>query len=109
MTTFSISISVISFVAMVSVAHADPQKLADEKQCLICHSMDNQVGRATAFKVIAQKYRNKADAEANLVQRIRNGGVGHWGYIPMPPAGWKRPDVSEAEARELVEWILALH
>lgn len=109
MTKFSIFISALSFVAMVSVAHADPQKLAEEKQCLICHSMDNQVGRATAFKAIAQKYSGKADAEANLVQKVKKGGVGHWGYIPMPPAGWKRPDVSEAEARELVDWILALH
>ena len=109
MTTISISISVLSFVAIVSAAHADPEKLAEKKQCLICHSMDNKVGRATAFRVIAQRYKGKTDAKANLVQKIRKGGVGHWGYIPMPPAGWKRPDVSEAEARELVDWILALH
>ncbi len=109
MTRFSISISALSFVAMVSAVHADPQKLAEEKQCLICHSMDNQAGRATAFRVIAKKYRGKTDAEENLVQKIKKGGVGHWGSIPMPPAGWTRPAVSEAEARELVDWILTLH
>jgi cytochrome c len=109
MTKFSIPISVLSFLAMVSVAHADPRKLAEEKQCLLCHTVDNKVGRATAFKTIAQRYKGKADAEANLVHMIKKGGVGHWGYIPMPPAGWKRPDVSEGEAKELVDWILALH
>ncbi|BCK87754.1 cytochrome c-551 [Sideroxyarcus emersonii] len=109
MTKLSIPIAALSFVAVVSAAHADPQKLAEEKQCLICHSVDNKIGRATGFKTIAQKYSGKADAEANLVQMIKKGGVGHWGYVPMPPAGWKRPDVSEAEAKELVDWILALH
>jgi cytochrome c len=109
MTKLSIPIAAFSFVAVVSAANADPQKLAEEKQCLICHSVDNKIGRATGFKTIAQKYSGKADAEASLVQMIKKGGVGHWGYIPMPPAGWKRPDVSEAEAKELVDWILALH
>ena len=109
MSRLSIPVSVLSLLAMVSVAHADPGKLAEEKQCLLCHTMDNKVGRATAFKAIAQRYKGKADAEANLVQMVEKGGVGHWGYVPMPPAGWKRPDVSEAEARELVDWILALH
>lgn len=109
MTKFSIPISALTLMAMVSVAHADTKSLAEEKQCFVCHSLDRQIGRATAFKAIAERYRGKANIESNLAQKIKNGGVGHWGYIPMPPAGWKRPDVSEAEAKELVAWILALH
>lgn len=109
MTKFSIPVSALSFVAMVSVAHADAQSLAAEKQCFVCHSLDRQIGRATAFRAIAERYRGKANVEPNLAQKIKSGGVGHWGFIPMPPAGWKRPDVSDAEAKELAAWILALH
>jgi cytochrome c551/c552 len=109
MTKFVISISVLSLVAMVSVAHADTQGLAMSKQCFSCHTLAVQVGEAPAFKMIAEKYRGKANVEADLIQKIRIGGEGHWGSVPMPVTEGIRPDVSEAEAKELVDWILAQH
>ncbi|MGA7750831.1 MAG: c-type cytochrome [Gallionella sp.] len=109
MTKYAIPISALLFVAMVCVAHADTKSLAVEKQCFSCHTADIQVGKAPPFRAIAEKYKGKANVEANLVQKIKNGGVGHWGSIPMPAIEGERPDVSDAEARELVAWILAQH
>jgi cytochrome c len=109
MTKYTILISALLFAAMASVAHADTKSLAMEKQCFFCHAVDKQVGKAPSFKAIAEKYRGKANVEENLAQRIENGGVDHWGSIPMPLPEGHRPDVSNAEAKELVAWILSQH
>ena len=67
------------------------------------------MSKAPAFKAIADKYKGQANAAANLALKIKTGGVGHWGSTQMPSSEGNRPDVSEAEAKELVAWILALH
>jgi cytochrome c len=102
-------------MAMVSVAHADPKSLAMEKQCFSCHTLSmnqniaTQVSKAPDFKSIAEKYRGKASAEASLAITIKSGGIDHWGSTPMPSSEGNRPNVSEAEARELADWILEQH
>jgi len=75
--------------------------LARAKNCLACHSVDNQVV-GPAFKEVAAKYAGKEDAPAALNKKIREGGGGVWGAMPMPP----NPQVSDAEAQTLVKWIL---
>jgi cytochrome c len=105
----------LSFMAMVSVAHADPKSLAMEKQCFSCHTLSmnrsiaTHVGKAPDFKSIAEKYRGQASAEASLAITIKSGGINHWGSTPMPSSEGIRPNVSEAEAKELVDWILEQH
>ena len=51
----------------------------------------------------AAKYAGDPAALAKLEQKIRNGGSGVWGTIPMPPN-----NVPDADLKALVEWILAL-
>jgi cytochrome c len=105
----------LSFMAMVSVAHADPKSLAMEKQCFSCHTLSmnrsiaTHVGKAPDFKSIAEKYRGQASAEASLAITIKSGGINHWGSTPMPSSEGNRPNVSEAEAKELADWILEQH
>lgn len=82
--------------------HAD-EKLARSKACMACHAIDKkQVG--PAFSDIALRYRGSDSAEALLVTKIRQGGTGAWGQVPMAP----NPQVSDGEARALVRWILAM-
>jgi len=76
--------------------------LAKQKNCLACHSVDKKV-LGPAYKEVAKKYAGDADAEAKLVKKVREGGVGVWGKTPMPAN-----KVTEAEAQSLVKWILAL-
>lgn len=115
MVRFAITTFTLSFMAMVSVAHADPKSLAMEKQCFSCHplsmnkSIVTQISKAPDFKSIAEKYRGQASAEASLALKIKNGGIEHWGSTPMPSTEGNRPNVSEAEAKELADWILEQH
>ena len=115
MVRFAITTFTLSFMAMLSVAHADPKSLAMEKQCFSCHTLSmnqtiaTQVSKAPDFRSIAEKYRGQASAEASLAITIKSGGINHWGSTPMPSSEGNRPNVSEAEAKELADWILEQH
>ena len=77
------------------------QDLAQKKNCLACHAVDKKVV-GPAYKEVAAKYAGQKDAVEKLTQKVMKGGVGAWGQIPMPA----NPQVSEAEAKQLVTWIL---
>jgi cytochrome c len=68
---------------------------------LACHQVDKRfIG--PSFQEVAAKYKSDAGAEGRLTQKVRSGGAGVWGAIPMPPNV-----VSDEELRALVKWILA--
>lgn len=90
----------IGAAAWSTSALASPE-LAKAKNCMACHAVANKVV-GPGFKEIAAKYAGQKDAEDKLAQKILKGGAGVWGPIPMPA----NPQVSEAEARTLVKWIL---
>jgi len=85
-----------------TLASADPmQKLLDSHACSGCHALDKRVV-GPSFKEISEKYRNDAKASGYLAGKIRSGGQGAWGQVPMPP----NAAVSEEEARALAAWVL---
>jgi cytochrome c len=88
-----------ALVSSVAMANAD---LAKAKNCMACHATANKVV-GPAFKDVAAKYAGQKDAEDKLTQKVLKGGSGVWGPVPMPANG----QVSEAEARTLVKWILS--
>ena len=85
------------------------QKLGEAKQCFGCHAMATD-GAGPAFKKVATLWRGRKDAEEKLVGTIRQGssatGGPHWNKATMPDQA-ERPLVSEAEAKQIVKWILA--
>lgn len=81
---------------------ADGMALAKSKNCLACHAVDKKLV-GPAYKDVAAKYAGDAGAEAKLIEKVMKGGKGVWGPIPMPP----NPQVSAAEAKTLVEWVLS--
>ncbi len=83
-------------------ALASPE-LAQKKACLACHQMDAKVV-GPAYKDVAKKYKGQKGAEAKLIEKVLKGGKGSWGEVPMPA----NPQVTEAEAKQLVSWILSL-
>lgn len=97
------SLIVLAATALISGAAMASADLAKAKNCIACHSVNNKVV-GPAFKDIAKKYAGQKDAEDKLTQKVLKGGSGVWGAIPMPANG----QVSEAEARTLVKWILSL-
>ena len=76
--------------------------LAKKHGCMACHTLDKKLV-GPAFKLVAAKYAGDAGAEATLVTRVKNGGKGVWGQIPMPPSA-KVPD---ADIQALVKWVLS--
>ena len=58
--------------------------------------------RSSGYNEIAQKYQGQVDAEEKLIAKVKNGGQGTWGTIPMPPQG----HVADEDIKRLVEWIL---
>jgi cytochrome c len=95
------------FATLAAIAFAAPAfanaDLAQKKNCMACHAVDNKVV-GPGLKEVAAKYAGNKDAAAALTQKVIKGGSGVWGQIPMPA----NPQVSEAEAKQLVDWILSM-
>jgi cytochrome c len=90
------------FATGTAVAADANAELAQKSGCLACHAMDKKLV-GPSYKDIAAKYKGDKAAEATLVQKVLKGGGGVWGQIPMPPN-----NVTEAQAQQLVKWILAM-
>jgi cytochrome c len=88
-------------VLLAAPARAD-EALAKKYNCLACHQVDKKVV-GPAYKDIAKKYKGK-NAAAKLMEKVKKGGSGVWGPVPMPP----NPTVPEADLKKLVDWILKL-
>jgi cytochrome c len=84
----------------VGQAHADAE-LARAKNCMACHAVDKKL-IGPSYKDVALKYANDKNAVPALAKKVRDGGVGVWGQIPMPA----NPQVSAEEALRLVNWVL---
>jgi len=82
--------------------------LARRFGCMACHNVTTAIV-GPAFRDVAQRYRGDRsgegapDAQTRLVAKIRNGGSGAWGAVPMPA----QSQLAEADARSVVDWILA--
>src|SRR3954463_14841390 len=94
---------VLAALAAVSAPTLADQALATAKNCMACHAVDKKVV-GPAYKEVAAKYAGQKDAVDKLTQKVLKGGAGVWGAVPMPA----NPQVSDAEAKQLVEWIMTL-
>ena len=90
-------------VAMTAPAFADAGlDLAKAKNCLACHAVATKVV-GPAYKDVAAKYKGDKTAVDKLTQKVLKGGSGTWGPVPMPA----NTQVTEAEAKQLVTWVLS--
>ncbi len=86
----------------VSAPAADPaQALATKAGCMACHTAKQRV-IGPSFAEIAAKYRADSGAETRLMAKVKSGGQGVWGNVPMPPFA----NLQEQDLRTLVRWIL---
>ena len=89
-------------IVMAGQAYADEgADLAKAKNCMSCHAIDKKLV-GPAYKEVAAKYKGDKAAPAMLAAKVKAGGKGTWGQIPMPPN-----NVTEDEAKKLVAWVLA--
>ncbi|MDQ2929072.1 MAG: c-type cytochrome [Pseudomonadota bacterium] len=78
------------------------EAMAKKYNCTACHSIDKKL-IGPAYKDVAAKYAGDAGAAAKLVAKVKAGGSGVWGPVPMPP----NAAVPDADVNALVAWILA--
>ena len=93
---------IVMALSFQAPAWASPE-LANSKSCMACHVVDKKLV-GPSYKEVAAKYAGQPDAVAKLTPKVLKGGAGVWGPVPMPA----NPQVSEAEAKQLVQWILTL-
>jgi cytochrome c len=94
----------LGIMAAPSIAAESAETLAQKSGCLACHSVDKKI-LGPAYKDVAAKYKGDKAAEARLIEKVKAGGSGAWGTMPMPA---NSPRVKDADIKTLVQWVLAL-
>jgi cytochrome c len=88
--------------AQLDAAKADA--LMKKAACNACHTVARK-GVGPAYRDVAKKHKGDGAAPARLAEKVRKGGSGVWGAIPMPPTGPDR--ISDADLQQLIAWVLA--
>ena len=97
----TIAAAAVAAAALVLAAPARADEaLAKKHNCLACHTVDKKLV-GPAYKEIAKKYKGQ-NVAAKLQEKVKKGGQGVWGPVPMPP----NPAVPDADIKTLVDWIL---
>lgn len=99
------SVAISAFVAAGILASAPAfasKELATKSSCFACHAVDKKLV-GPSFQEVAKKYAGDKTAEARLAEKVKKGGSGAWGTIPMPP----NVAVKDADIKTLVKWVLA--
>ena len=79
------------------------EDLAKKHLCTTCHVVKGTKTIGPTYADIAKKYAGQKDAEAKLADKVKKGGQGVWGQVPMPP----NPAVPDTDVKTLVKWILS--
>jgi cytochrome c len=94
--------------AALALAAAAPvqasEELAKKYACLACHVVKGAKTVGPAYADVAKKYAGQKGIEAKLVEKVKKGGSGVWGQVPMPP----NPSVPDADLHALVKWVLSI-
>ncbi len=98
----SVALAALAAAMACAPAFAN-EELATKNACTACHAIDKKVV-GPAYKEVAAKYRGDKAAEAKLIDKVKKGGVGVWGQVPMPP----NTTVKDEDVKTLVKWVLSL-
>ena len=98
-TTLSIG---LALVLAHGAACAGIEEAMTKAGCMACHTKDKKLV-GPAFKEIAAKYKGQ-DVTAKLMEKVRKGGSGTFGPVPMAPNGADK--IGDADLKAAVELIL---
>jgi len=86
----------------VAPAALAAEALAKKHNCTACHAVDKKLV-GPSYKDVAKKYAGQAGAEKTLAEKVKKGGQGVWGQIPMPP----NPNVPDGDLAAMIKYVLA--
>ena len=95
--------ALVSGAANAALDNAAAEALMKKDGCAACHSVDKKIV-GPSYQDVAAKYKGDAGAAAKLIKKVKDGGSGVWGPVPMPP----NTTTSDADIKNLVDWILTL-
>ena len=98
-----VGIAAAALMLVGSANAAADAALAQKSACMTCHSVDKKIV-GPAYKDVAKKYKGDKTAEAKLIEKVKKGGSGVWGTVPMPP----NAAVKDEDIKTLVKWVLAM-
>jgi len=103
MKTLILTGAALALAAGASFAGEPGEDAMTKAGCMACHTKDKKLV-GPAFKDIAAKYKGQADIVPKLMDKVRKGGSGNWGPVPMAP---NPPDkINDADLKAAVELIL---
>src|SRR5258706_5353388 len=102
MKNIAIGLAGAACLVLAGTAQAN-EKLLQASGCTACHTIDKKLV-GPALKDVAAKYRDNKGAEADLIKKVKEGGKGVWGDIPMSP----NAHVKDEDIKTIVQWILTL-
>jgi cytochrome c len=83
---------------------SEGRDIARKNLCLGCHAETKKVV-GPAFMEIAKRYDSSPASYTYLSRRIKEGGVGVWGAIPMPA---NKNNITDKEVNLVIQWIFSL-
>lgn len=90
--------------ALLAVPAQASEALAKKHACVACHNIKGAKTVGPTYVEVAKKYAGQKDAAAKLADKVKKGGTGVWGQVPMPP----NAAVPDADIQALVKWILTI-
>jgi cytochrome c len=99
---FAASWCCVNVAIAQSPPYASVQPILAKHNCLACHAVDKKVV-GPGYLEVAAKYKGNANARAYLAQKIKAGGSGVWGPVPMPP----NPGITDPEIKTVLDWTLS--
>jgi len=100
--SYRVAIVVALSVSAPALAADKPETVFIDGNCNNCHALDRKVVGPSLLD-IAAKYKDDKEAQERLEKKVRSGGSGVWGVMPMPGT---RSTISDENIKNLVAWIL---
>ena len=100
----SLILSAAALVLTATLPAQASEELAKKHLCTTCHVVKGAKTIGPSYADVAKKYAGQKDAEAKLAEKVKKGGQGVWGQVPMPP----NAAVPEADIKALVKWVLSI-
>ena len=100
----SLILSAAALAFAVALPAQASEDLAKKQLCTTCHVVKGTKTIGPTYAEIAKKYAGQKDAEVKLAEKVKKGGQGVWGQIPMPP----NAAVPDADVQALVKWVLSV-
>ena len=97
------SLFLIANSAHAALDTAGAEAMMKKDGCAACHAVDKKI-IGPSYQEVSAKYKGDKDAASKLVKKVKEGGSGVWGQVPMPP----NVAVPDADVKALVDWILTL-